>query len=126
MTTTVKSDAVAWLTANFGVRSKSTYASKFYVPEKSRTKRATWWIEIPDSALQSSDSAEVHILCQKAPDGTDFHYLRVPVGFLRANLPRLAVRERDQISLFLSAEPEDTFVDQRGRGRVNFIDFLVA
>ena len=126
MTTTVKSDAVAWLASNFGVRSKSTYASKFYVPENSWTKRAAWWLEIPASALQSPDSSEVHLLCQKAPDDTVFHYLKVPVGFLRANLTRLAVRERDQISLFLSAEPGDAFVDQRGRGRVNFIDFLVS
>jgi hypothetical protein len=124
--TTVKSEAVAWLAANFGVKSRTTYASKFYAPEKSWTKRAAWWLEIPASALRSPDSSEVHLLCQKAPHGTDFHCLKVPVGFLRANLPRLAVRERDQVSLFLSAEPGDAFVDQRGRGRVNFIDFLVS
>jgi hypothetical protein len=126
MTTTIKADAIGWLSSNFGVKSPATYASKFYVPEKSRTKRSAWWVEIPRSTLQSPGSSEVHLLCQKAPDVADFHYLRVPIDFLRAQLSRLATRESNQISLFLSAEPEEMFMDQRGQGRVDFSGFLVT
>lgn len=126
MRTSIKSDAVSWLSANFGVKSRFTYASKFYVPDKSWTKRAARWVEIPRSALQPQGSSEVHVICQKAPDEMDFHYLRVPADFLRAQLSRLATRESEQISLFLSAELEEMFVDQRGRGRVDFSGLLVT
>jgi hypothetical protein len=123
---TIKTKAVTWLESNFGVRSKSVYASKFYAPEHSRTKQAAWWLEIPQSAIETPKSAEIHLVCEKAPDVDDFYYLKVPVEFLRRKLSSLDVRENGKVSLFLSAEPDDMFVDRRGRGQVSFDSFLVS
>jgi hypothetical protein len=54
----------------------------------------------------------------------DFYYLKVPVEFFRENLSKLDVREWGQVSLFLSAEPNEMFIDQRGRGYISFAQFL--
>ncbi|MGH3848554.1 MAG: hypothetical protein ACRDRT_02425, partial [Pseudonocardiaceae bacterium] len=66
------------------------------------------------------------LVCQKAPDVDDFYYLKVPAEFFRKKLPSLDVLDKGKVSLFLSAEPDDLFVDRRGRGRVSFEDFLVS
>jgi hypothetical protein len=126
MGTTIKTDAVSWLVSNFNVRSSNTHASKFYIPEKSWTKRSAWWLEIPRTTIEMPKSVEIHLLCQMAPDLKKFHYLKVPVEFFQKELPNLAVRKEGQVSLFLSAEPKDMFVDQRGTGRVSFRRFLVS
>jgi hypothetical protein len=124
--TTIKANAVDWLASNFGVRSKSVYASKFYIPEKSRTGQSAWWLEIPRKSIEMPRSAEVHLLCQKAPDVHDFYYLKVPVEFFKAKLSKFDIREQGQVSLFLSAEPNEMFVDQRGGGNVSFNQFLMS
>jgi hypothetical protein len=123
---TIKAKAVNWLASHFGVRSKSVYASKFYMPEHSRTKQSAWWLEIPQSAIEIPKSAEIHLVCEKSPDVDDFYYLKIPVEFLQRKLPSLDVRENGKVSLFLSAEPDDMFVDRRGRGQVSFSGFLVS
>jgi hypothetical protein len=123
---TIKSKAVNWLVTKHGVKSKSVYASKFYVPESSRTRQSAWWLEIPQAAIEMAKSAEIHLVCEVAPDIEDFHYLKVPVEFFRKNLPNFDIRKDGRLSLFLSAEPEDMFVDRRGRGKVSFSDFLIS
>jgi hypothetical protein len=121
---TVKPDAVAWLLSHFGVKSPSTYASKYYIPEQSWTGRDAWWFEIPRAAIETPRSAEVHLLLQVVPNAKEFHYLCVPTSFLKEQLPKLTLQKSDKVSLFLSAEPHNMFVDQRGRGKVAFSKFL--
>ncbi len=121
---TVKPDAVAWLLSRFGVQSPSTYTSKYYIPEQSWTGRDAWWFEIPRAAIETPRSAEVHLLLQVVPDAKEFHYLCVPASFLKEQLPKLTLQKSGKVSLFLSAEPHNMFVDQRGRGKVAFSQFL--
>ena len=123
---TIKTKAVDWLASKHSVRSKSVYASKFYVPERSWTGQSAWWLEIPQTAIEMPKSDEIHLVCEVAPDVDDFHYLKVPVEFFRKKLSNFDIRNNGKISLFLSAEPSDIFVDRRGRGKISFSDFLVS
>lgn len=50
----------------------------------------------------------------------------VPAGFVTANLSKLALRDNDRVSLFLSAEPADLFVERRGTGKLSFAPFRVS
>jgi hypothetical protein len=125
-TTTVKADAVNWLTSKGALRNGAVYASKFYVPEKSWTRQSAWWFEIPRSAIEIPGANEIHLLCQVLPGAKDFHHLKVSVQFFREKLQKLVVRENSKVSLFLSAEPDELFIDQRGKGKVGFRHFLIS
>jgi hypothetical protein len=122
----LRSDALGWLSSRWGVEGEPTYTSKFYVPERSWTGQAAWWLEIPRGVIDNSGSGNLHLLCQAAPGLSEFHYLRVPADFLRRNLSKLALRDNGRVSLFLSAEPSDQFVERRGSGKLPFASFLVS
>jgi hypothetical protein len=122
----LRSEALEWLAARFGVRGEPTYTSKFYVPEESWTGESAWWLEIPLHVIGAAASRDVHLLCQTAPDASTFHYLRVPTEFMTANLSKLILRDNDRASLFLSAEPADLFAEKRGAGALSFSSFQVS
>ena len=122
----IRPDALRWLSSRYDVSGGAVYASKFFKPEKSWTKRSAWWLEIPMRRIQASNPADIHLLCQVAPDTEAFYYLRVPAAYFREQLPRLSVVGSNKVSLFLSAEPESMFVDQRGNGKVHFGRYLVT
>lgn len=121
----IRSTALRWLAAHHGVRDADIFTSKYYPAEHSWTGRDAWWVQIPVHRLAALGPRDVHLVCQAAPDGAGFHYLRVPADFLRANLPGLdAPGDGTVVSLFLSAEPDDRFRDARGAGRVDLAPFL--
>jgi hypothetical protein len=124
MATTIKAEAVRWFASKFGIKSNAMYASKFYIPEKSWTRQSAWWFEIPLRIIETPKSAEIDLLCQMAPDAKDFYYLKVPVEFLKNEKPNLCVRENGKVSLFLSAERHEMFVEKRGSGKVSFARLL--
>jgi len=77
----IRSEALQWLTTHYGVKGRGIYASKFYKPEESWPKRKVWWFEIPLDYIKSTDATNIHLVCQVAPNSSDFHYLKVPVTF---------------------------------------------
>jgi hypothetical protein len=125
MATTVKAAAVRWLVSKFGERSNAVCASKLYVPEKSWTGRSAWWFEIPQRAIEAPKSDEIDLVCEVAAGANEFYYLTVPVDFFKKELSKLCVRKNGKLSLFLSAEPNEMFVEQRGKGKIDFAPFLV-
>jgi hypothetical protein len=124
MATTIKAEAVGWFVSKFGINSNAVYASKFYIPEKSWTQQSAWWFEIPLRIIETPKSAEIHLLCQIAPSAKDFHCLKVPVEFLKKERSNLCVRKNGKVSLFLSAEQDEMFVEKRGNGKVSFGQLL--
>lgn len=131
MATTVRADALSWLTSKCGVKSNSVYTSKFYIPKKSWTKRSAWWLEIPRSIVEKPKESSIHLVCQQAPSLKKFHCLKVPVVFFKKELRNLCVRVRKKgkvglVSLWLSAESDEMFVDLRGGGRVSFKCYLMT
>jgi hypothetical protein len=124
MATTVKAAAVRWLVSKFGEKSNTVCASKLYIPEKSWTRRSAWWLEIPQRTIETPKLDEIDLLCEVASGANEFYYLKVPVEFFKKELPKLCVRNNGKVSLFLSAEPDEMFVEQRGSGKIGFGRFL--
>lgn len=124
--TKIRTKALNWLASNFGVGSEYTRTSKFYIPEESWTRQSAWGFEIPLRFIESPESTEIHLVCEKEPAVDDCHYLKVQVEFFRKKLSNLYIRKNGNISLFLSAELDDLFVDRRGKDNVSFSSFLIS
>lgn len=122
----VRSAALRWLAATHGVRDADIFTSKLYLPEQSWTGRAAWWVQIPVHRIAAVGGGAVHLVCEARPGARDFHYLRVPAAYLREHLPALDVPGDGQaVSLFLAAELDSLFRDERGAGQVAFGQFVV-
>jgi hypothetical protein len=117
-------DARAWFKQEYGTPPGKVYTSKYYLPEESWPKTHVWWLQIPMSLLENSTNENVHLICQVAPSKIDFHYLKVPISFLRENVVYFHKVE-NKLSLYLSAEPQTLFREQRGTGDLDFSVFKV-
>ena len=100
-----------------------TRRSKYYVADKSWTKRPAWAFEVPLDTVRGG--AEVIVLrYETGPATGQYRELNVPCTFLPDILSGLWIREdRQTLSLFLSADPQDLFIDKRGSGGVSFKQF---
>ncbi len=100
-----------------------TRRSKYYVADKSWTKRSAWAFEVPLDTVRGG--AEVIVLrYETGPATGQYGELNVTCTFLLDILSGLRVREdRQTLSLFLSPDPQDLFIDKRGSGGVCFKQF---
>ena len=119
-----RKDALAWLNRNGAIVDGEIFTSKFYIPSQSWTGKNAWWIQIPLKRLQPKQGLLIHILCQSSPGSSEFHYLKIPADYLLENLHGMALMGEKMINLFLSAEPENLFQDERGNGRIWFNQFF--
>jgi hypothetical protein len=87
-------------------------------------RKDVWWLDIPLSKISRAGITEINFLLYDQRSD-ELHYLRVPIGYLRANLGRLVVREdKAVISLELSADQTRLFRDVRPTsGGVQFGQF---
>ena len=67
MATTIKAVAVRWLASRFGGKSNTVYASKFYIPEKSWTRRSAWWLEVPQRAIETPKANGIALAARAHP-----------------------------------------------------------
>jgi len=96
--------------------------SKVYRPDQSWTRRWSWWHQLPKAKLAGDRS--LLLLCERRSEG--FHLLVVPRPWLREHQDRLAWSEaQEKFNLFLSAQPEDQFVECRGAG-LDFSPFFTC
>ena len=118
--------ALKWFSEKYGPTEDPIYTSKFYAPEESWTKREAWAIQVRKRRLEAGQAKDIHIILQKNKGSHDFHYLKVPTRFFLENQEGLFLRENvGTFIIFLSAENANQFQDQRGKGKLNFSDFLV-
>ena len=127
---TIRATALRWLSIHHRVRDGDIFASRYYPAAESWTGSAAWWLQLPVHRIDAPGDRVFHLLCEApnapdAPNTPGFHYLRVPAAFLRSNLEGLD-RPGDgrMVSLFLSAEPDSRFRDERGHARLDFAQFL--
>jgi hypothetical protein len=121
---TIRPDAIRWFFSKYGTKSNAMYASKFYRREESWKRQLTWSFEIPKRTIETPKSAEIDLICEVAPNAKDFYHLKVPVKFLKSELPNLYVLKDGNVGLFLSAEQREMFAEIRGNGKVGFGRFL--
>jgi len=120
----IRNKALQWYESKYGRRDTPIYTSKYYQPEESWPKKNVWWPQIPVKAIKNKDTHYIHLLCQVAPNKNNFHHLKVPTKFLIEHLKKFHTLG-EQISLYLSADPETLFLEERGEGTLNFSVFLV-
>ncbi len=101
-------------------------SSKFFLPEESRHHVNSWWFQLPEGIVTQSNFEFIHLLCQKTPTNKSFYHLKVPINFLMHRKADLNFLEKSrQYSLILCAEEKDTFVELRGKGKIDFSKFIV-
>jgi hypothetical protein len=122
----IRSDALTWLSSNFGKVEGQIYTSKYYTPEESWPKTHVWWLKVPINVIETNQRDFINLICQVAPNKNDFHYLKVPVKFLREHLGKFDIVQNKMIHLYLSADPTKLFMEERGSGSLNFSVFLVS
>jgi hypothetical protein len=123
---TVRATALRWLALHHRVRDGDIFASRYYPAAESWTGRDAWWLQIPVHRIEAPGERVFHLLCETAPGTHAFHYLRVPASFLRGHLREGLDRPGDGrvVSLFLAAEPDARFRDERGAAHVELAPFL--
>ena len=109
-------EARKWFISHHNGANNKLYTSKYYTPEESWPKTRVWWFQIPPTAIDIKFYEYVNLVCQIAPNKNDFHYLKVPTKFLQEHLEKFH-RVADKISIYLSANPNTLFIEERGKGR---------
>lgn len=101
--------------------------SKYYPPNQSWTGSSAWAFEVPLGKLHElNENGTVTLRCQLAENPLAYRNLSVPAEFLKSHLSDFFIRnDRNAISLFLSAEPSNEFVEQRGKQKLNFSKFEI-
>jgi len=117
-------NARQWFKENFKDDGNKIYTSKYYTPEESWPKTHVWWLQFPETAIDTSKYDYVNFICQVAPSKNDFHYLKVPTKYLHNHLNKFH-RIKEMIDLYLSANPHSLFIEERGEGRLDFSRFLI-
>lgn len=117
---TIRPQAQQWL-ASRRVPPGHLVTSKLYAPEESWTGGRAWWIKIPWSAVRGGKL--IHMVCEGDSVGTPLRHLQVPAAFFLQHEPEFVTLAPGHINLFLAAEGENEFQDQRGPGRVDFAEF---
>jgi hypothetical protein len=113
-----------WFKTNCDDRQNKVYTSRYYTPDISWPKTHVWFLQIPIRAIDMKRYKYVNLVCQVAPGENKFHFLKVPTPFLNQHLDKFD-RIKENIAIYLSANPEKLFKEERGRGEVNFRGFLV-
>ncbi len=96
--------------------------SKLYPPEESWTKRYAWWFDLPIDKIDRYLDRDYYLVCKE--NDKDFHILQVPNQFLKKNLEKFEI-QKEKIRLHLGAEKDILYIDQRGKGKVEFSSFLI-
>lgn len=96
--------------------------SKFYKTKESWSKKPAWWFDLPIKKVKNNRQG-VYYLVGKARK-SDFVILKVSNKFFINNLAKFETRYKDAIRLHPTAEGKNKFVDERGKGKVNFSRFL--
>lgn len=101
------------------------HASRFYQPHQSWTKHKEWAFNVPYREFDTPGRSAIALLCEHEDAPGEFNLLLVPASVFVACKHLLYGRDDIKaISLFLSAEPNSRFREERGKGQLRFSAFL--
>jgi hypothetical protein len=123
----IRKEASDWL-KSIGENSAIPFrASKLYSAEASRTGAPAWWFEFSEDFLRSLNDEYIHLICKTNDPKMPFRRLRIPVKFFTKNMDGFAYRkDKDKLSLFVSAETGTLFRELRGSGKLDLGGFEVT
>jgi len=105
------------------LNSKFVSVSKYFTPEESWTKKATWWFDLKIQKIKENPEENYYLLCEKSLD--EFYVLKVPNRFFIDNLEKFDSKQKGVIRLHLEAEGNSLFEDQRSADKVHFSQFVI-
>ena len=119
----IREKGIEYLKKTFGYESSELIAvSKFYEAEESRTKKPTYWFDLPVEKIETRLDKNYFLVGENKNGG--FIVLRVPNRFLWDNITKFDTDYNNAIRLHLAAYRENWLVDERvNENRVNFISF---
>ena len=121
-----RQSGIDWLHKKGRRTDERVAVSKYYAADESWSKRPAWWFEFAAAYATKDPFGFLNLLCGVAPDSSEFHHLRVPMGLFLASKHHLGfLRAGDKFSLWLSAEEPTLFREVRGDGRIEFAMFRV-
>jgi hypothetical protein len=120
----IRSTATSWYQKHYGKRPKYFCSSKYYEAHESWSKTPVWWFQVSLQWLDEKLESHVIFVGEKRSDLDDFYVLKVPLIYFFKHLNEFASLG-DKINLMLSAENHNKFNDVRGKGHVEFTQFLV-
>lgn len=122
-----RSTGLKWLKENHPELQGKNRVSKLYLEAESWSKSKVWWFEFPESDVTGDISSYQNLLCNKHTNSEEFYLVRVPNSFLIEFKSELYLRDKKSIStysIYLSASPEDMYVEQRGKDHIEFGKFF--
>ena len=122
---TIRKEALYWFNENFQIESGEIYTSKFYTDKESWSR--VWFFQIPLEVVYSKVAKKIHLICKNHLAGENFIYLKVSSLFFLKNLNSFDVDQKENvIRIYLSAEAVNMFTEVRGKGKVDFNEFVIA
>jgi len=123
---TIRKKALDWFKSKFQVENDEIYTSKFYTTRESWSNSRVWFFQIPLEVIYSQSAKKIHLICENHLNGDPFIYLKVSSSFFLKNLKSFDIDEKAKvIRIYLSAEAGDMFKEVRGKGKVDFNEFLI-
>ncbi len=123
---TIRKEALVWFKSKFQIGNGEIFTSKFYTPRESWSNSRVWFFQIPLDVINSNPPVKVHLICENHLGGQPFIYLKVSSLFFVKNLKAFEVDQKEKVvRIYLSAEAVNMFIEVRGKGRLDFKEFLV-
>ena len=114
----IREQAKMWMRSNFpGIANNTFRVSKYYSDQN------IWFFTFPTSYFDSEKSGDLNILLQRELGKNQFHLLKVPFAYFKANKHRFDIRSTgDKFDLHISAKQRNWLICERSNG-VSFQDY---
>ena len=124
---TIRKEAINWFSSKFQLESGEIFTSKFYTPQESWSNTRVWFFQIPIEIVNSNPVKKIHLIFENHLKGEPFIYIKVSSLFFLKNLNSFDVDQKEKaVRIYLSAEAVNIFTEVRGKGKVDFKEFLIA
>jgi len=119
--------AITWLKKNHPDTRGKVRASKIYDENESWTKQKVWWFEFSESDVLDDFEGNSNLLCEQPYSSDCFYLLQVPNRFIIESKNGLYSREKKGIptfSIYISAEKDSMYIEQKGKNKIEFKEFV--
>lgn len=123
----IRTKAIKWINNNSPETKGKFRASKLYLEEESWTKSKVWWFEFSINDVYDDIKGFSNLLCEKYPNSSEFSLVQVPNKYLIDSKHSLYIRDKKGVltfSIYLSANDNDKYIEQRGTGSISFQEYV--
>ncbi|MBS1622306.1 MAG: hypothetical protein JSS80_11790 [Bacteroidetes bacterium] len=123
--TNIRKKALTWFTSKYPAVEGEIYTSKFFPAAESWSKSRVWFFQLPLEVIHANPPIKIHLICENHLAGEPFIYLKISSLFFLKKINSFEVSEKEKVvRIYLSAEAVNMFTEVRGKGGVDFKDFV--